>query len=194
MAALPHADSRAEGSHGAPTVGWPSRIHQMGAALLIASVCGLELRAVLGPYEDWPFTSAPMFARYQAPGDPVFELSFYFEDPKGTILELDPEQHLGLGELGFRRHFFTRYYGSTDALHPSGHFPRDGRAAFRERMAAWMKLVVATYARKHGHAPVRIWLEASKLSAGRVERRPLFEFIPKTGQLRDLPRSWARGP
>src|SRR6187399_890181 len=194
MAALPHADSRAEGSHGAPTVGWPSRIHQMGAALLIASVCGLELRAVLGPYDDWPFTSGPMFARYQGPNDQVFELSFYVEDPEGTILELNPEQHLGLGELGFRRHFFTRYYGSTAELHPNGHFPRDGRAAFRGRIAAWMKLVVTAYARKQGHAPGRIWLEASKLSAGRVERRPLFEFSPKTGQLRELPRPWLERP
>lgn len=195
MPALPHTDSRAEASHGEPSVGWPSRIHQVGAALLIASVCGLELRAVLGPHEDWPFTSAPMFARYQAPDAPVFELSFYVEDPKGTRVELQPQEHLGMGELGFRRQFFARYYGSTDELHPSGHFPRDGRAAFRERIALWMKLVIAAYTRKRGHAPERIWLEASKQSLGHVERRPLFEFVPKTGQLRELPRtSWVEGP
>ena len=196
MPALPHADSRAEASQRAAWVGWPSRVHRVAAALLIMSVCGLELRAVLGPHEDWPFTSAPMFARYQTPDDPVFELSFYVEDPIGTTLELDPQAHLGTGELGFRRHFFARYYGSTDERHPSGHFPRDGRAAFRERLAAWMKLVVAAYVKKRGHAPDRIWLEASKLSAGRVdERRPLFEFIPKTGRFRELPHTtWAEGP
>lgn len=194
MSALPHADSRAEASQSAASVGWPSRVHQVGAALLIAVVCGLELRAVLGPHEDWPFTSAPMFARYQAPDDPVFELSFYVEDPKGTIVELRPQEHLGVGELGFRRHFFARYYGSTDELHPSGHFPHDARAAFRDRIAAWMKLVARAYARKGGHAPGRIWLEVSKLSAGRLERRPLFEFVPQTGQLRELARPWRGGP
>src|SRR5688572_29539849 len=127
---LPRADADAEGDHpdaalGSERAHWPSLRHRLGAALLIASITGLELWAVLGPHEDWPFTSAPMFARYQTPGDPVFELSFYVEDPAGVRVELDPLRHLGTGELGFRRHFFARYYGSTDPRHPSGHLPSE---------------------------------------------------------------------
>lgn len=195
---LPRADADAEGDHqGAPPAperaNWPGRLHRSAAALLITTIAGLELWAVLGPHEDWPFTSAPMFARYQTPGAPVFELSFYAEDPAGVRVELDPLRHLGTGELGFRRHFFARYYGSTDPRHPSGHLRSDSEAAFRQRIAGWMRLVALAYAKQQGHPPRRLWLEASKLSAGRVERRPLFEFDPRSGELRTLSRGpWAR--
>jgi hypothetical protein len=164
-------------------------LHRLGAALLVASIVGLELWAVLGPREDWPFTSAPMFARYQTPADPVFELSFYVEDPAGSRVELDPLRHLGTGELGFRRHFFARYYGSTDPRHPSAHLPSDSEAAFRLRIAHWMQLVARAYGKQQGHPPRRLWLEASRLDADRIERRPLFEFDPRTGQLRPLWRA-----
>jgi len=177
---LPHADSRADG---AP---WPGRLHRLGAALLVVTVVGLELRAVLGPHEDWPFTSAPMFARYQTPGAPVFELSFYVEDVQGVAVELEPLRHLGMGELGFRRHFFARYYGSTDPAHPSWHLPHDNRAKFEQRIAEWMKLVASVYERQQGHPPRRLWLEASKLERGHVERRTLFEYVPNTAQLRTV--------
>ena len=180
---LPDAGVRAEGAE----VGWPGRLHRWGATLLIASTVGLELWAVLGPHEDWPFTSAPMFARYQAPGDPVFELSFFVEDPAGVV-ELDPLRHLGMGELGFRREFFARYYGSTDPEHPSWYLPDDDETKFRKRVAEWMKLVVSAYARKQGHAPQRIWLEASKIDADGVECRMLFEFVASTGQLKTVPK------
>lgn len=194
---LPHADPEAEGAHDAAvepeSTHWPGRLHRAGAALLIASICGLELWAVLGPHEDWPFTSAPMFARYQTLDDPVFELSFYVEEPAGVRVELEPLRHLGMGELGFRRHFFARYYGSTDARHPSGHLASDSEAAFRQRIATFMKLVAVAYAKQQGHPPRRLWLEASAISAHHVERRPLFEFVPRTGELRRLSRSdWAK--
>lgn len=196
---LPRADAEAEGAPrgAAPEperAEWPGALHRLGAALLIACIAGLELWAVLGPHEEWPFTSAPMFARYQTPGDPVFELSFYVEDPAGVRVELDPMRHLGTGELGFRRHFFARYYGSTDARHPSGHLPSDSDAVFRQRIANWMRLVAGAYSKQQGHPPHRLWLEASKLSADRVERRPLFEFDPRTGELGTLARgAWAKG-
>jgi len=188
---LPHADARAEGAEaptGSTPAALPSRLHRFGAALLVAAILGLELRAVIGPYEDWPFTSAPMFARYQTPGDPLFELSFYVEDVEGVTMELDPLRHLDTGELGFRRHFFARYYGSTDPEHPSWHLPHDNRAKFEQRIAEWMKLVVAVYTRRAGHPPRRVWLEASKLEHGHVERRPLFEYVPSTARLRPLAR------
>lgn len=186
---LPHADARVEGAEPpseAARARWPSRLHRLLAALLVAALLGLELRAVLGPYEDWPFTSAPMFARYQTPGAPVFELSFYVEDADGVAVELDPLGHLGTGELGFRRYFFARYYGSTDPEHPSWHLPGDDRAKFEQRIAEWMKLTVSVYTRRAGRPPRRVWLEAAKLENGRVERRPLFEYLPDTGRLRPL--------
>src|SRR5262245_18124717 len=113
---LPHADAREEAAEPPESAlaAWPSPLQRLGAAFLVLAILGLELRAVLGPYEDWPFTSAPMFALYQTPGAPVFELSFYVEDADGVAVELDPLRHLDTGELGFRRHFFARYYGSTD--------------------------------------------------------------------------------
>ena len=180
---LPDADSRADGAL------WPGQLHRLGAALLVATILGLELHAVLGPYEAWPFTSAPMFARYQTPGAPVFELSFYVEDPEGVTVELEPLRHLGIGELGFRRHFFSHYYGSTDPAHPSWHLPDDDRAKFAQRIAVWMKLIVSVYTRHEGHPPRRLRLEASKLEHGQLERRPLFEYVPSTEEL--LPLSGA---
>ena len=167
--------------------GEPCRWHKLAAALLIVLICGLELRAVLGPYEDWPFTSAPMFARYHAPGDPLFELAVWLEPETGPLVELEPDAHLGLGELGFRRQFFAKYYGSTDPRHPSGHHPHDDEASFRARLSRWMQLVSRAYTRRTGMKLKSVQLEVRRLSKAGVERRPVAHFEATSGAVRLLP-------
>ena len=167
--------------------GEPRRWHKLGAASLILVICGLELRAILGPHEDWPFTSAPMFARYHARRDPLFELSIWIEPLGGQLVELEPGPHLGLGELGFRRQFFARYYGSTDPAHPSGHHSQDDEARFRTRLGQWMKLVSSAYVRRTGIPLRSIRLEVRRHSKAGVERRPLAHFDVSSRLLTLLP-------
>lgn len=156
--------------------GEPQGWHRLAAALLILLICGLELRAILGPHEDWPFTSAPMFSRYHTRSDPLFELAVWIEPEGGALVELEPGPHLGLGELGFRRQFFARYYGSTDPAHPSGHHPGDDEERFRTRLGKWMRLVSRAYTRRTGVPLKSVRLEVRRLSKDGVERRPLAYF------------------
>lgn len=185
---LPVDQADAAAPESAP--GWPGRWHRLLASLLVVTVVGLQLRAVLGLHEDWPFTSAPMFARYQAPGDPLYELRVYAVGPGGAPVELDPERDLGLGELGFRRQLFSHYYGSTDPLHPAGHHPADSFELHRQRVLDWMRKVARGYQRQRGQQAERLRLEAVQISGSVVERRPLFDYAPAADHLVVAPRPW----
>lgn len=169
-----------------------SSLGKLGALGVIVLVLGLELRAVLGPHEDWPFTSAPMFARYVAPGDPLYELRIFLERPDGSERELSPRRDLGLGELGFRRQLFARYYGSTDPRHPSGHHPGDTPERFRERLRDFMHKLASVHARRGSHPVVAYRLEVWKLENERVERRPLVRYDVALRELALL-GSWGPG-
>jgi hypothetical protein len=145
--------------------------HRLGATALVAALVGLQLRAMLGPYEDWPFTSAPMFARYHAAEDPLFELQFIARLPDGSEHEIVPQRDLGLGELAFRRQFFARHYRSADPKHRGERPTQDGRAAFEQRMAAWLKRVARVYERTTRHRLAGVRLEVRRVTSSGSESR-----------------------
>ncbi len=161
----------------------PSFVHKCAAGLLVLTLCALELRAIVGPHEDWPFTSAPMFARYVAAGDPLYELHLVVELPSGSETELDPKRDLGMGELGFRRQFFTQVYGSTDPRHPSQHRLDDSRERFRARLLDSMKKLSGVYTRRSGRALAGLRLEVWRLEGPRLERRPVARYGVANQQL-----------
>jgi hypothetical protein len=99
------------------------------------------------PLEAWPFTSAPMFARYQARRAPLYYIRWWVEQA-GTRRPLVPKVDLGIGELPFRRGYFSAYYGSTDAAHPGGHFPDDGEAAFLARQSEYCARLRGAWSRR----------------------------------------------
>lgn len=190
MTVLPVDSARQPVPEDAP--GWPGRWHRLAASALLATVVALQLRAMIGPHEDWPFTSAPMFARYQAPGDPLVELRVLVVTEGRGEFELDAERDLGLGELGFRRQFFSQYYGSTDPEHPSRHYSKDGFAQHRQRVLDWMRKVARGVRRKRGQLPQRLRLEAVRVTGSERERHPLFEYLPATDVLVQPARPWWR--
>jgi len=128
-----------------------SRAVGLGLTLLLG---GLELGAVLGPWEDWPFSSAPMFARRQDLRAPVYYIEWYLRRGEER-LPLSPQKHLGIGELPFRRGYFAAYYGSADPRHTAGHMAPADEAAFLRRQSEYCGRLQAAWQRRTGQpAPV----------------------------------------
>jgi hypothetical protein len=173
-------------AHGTLSAGAPGRAHKLAALALVGALCLLQLRAMWGPYEDWPFTSAPMFARYHAAGDPLFEFRLFVVGQDGAARELDPRRDLGLSEIGFRRQFFANYYGSTDPYHPSRHLPGDDEQAFLERVRDWMLRVERAYRVQNHRTPRLLRLEVWRIRQDSIEKRPIVEYRTENHALRRL--------
>jgi hypothetical protein len=122
----------------------------------------LELVAIAGPHEDWPFTAAPMFARYHAREQPLFEIDVFVRESSGTRRPLRARE-LGLGELSFKRQLFARWYGSTDQRHPAGHHPNDTPERFAARMVELLERLAKVETRRTGRAPAVLELEVRRL-------------------------------
>lgn len=150
--------------------------HRLAAGALVATLVALQLGAMLGPHEDWPFTSAPMFARYHSADEPLFELRFIARFADGHEQEILPQRDLGLGELAFRRQFFAKHYGSADPKHPGGHQAQDTRVAFERRMTSWLRRVAVVYERGTGRALAAVRLEARRVTPSGTESKRVFEF------------------
>lgn len=147
-----------------------SRWHKVSASVLIVALVGLKAWAIVGPYEDWPFTSAPIFAYYVAPGSPVYDILFHAEDTDGRSWPIRSFRDLGMGELSFKRLFFGKYYGSTDPRYPDGHHPNDTPEAFAARLGDFCGRLAAVMARR-GRAPVAIRIEVHEVAGKHVAKR-----------------------
>jgi hypothetical protein len=145
---------------------WPSSYAQVAVAVLAASLLGLQLWAILGPREDWPFSSAPMFAYYHDADWPLFELNLYAETPAGSEKAIDPRADLGIGEIAFKRQLFADHYGSIDPAHPAGHHEDDSPERFRQRMSELCRKIARAFQQRSG-APVR----KIRVEVARVEQR-----------------------
>jgi len=141
----------------------PSRAHKLFAVSLALFLLGLEFFAVAGPYEDWPFTAAPMFARYHAREQPLFEIDVFVRDSSGTRRRLRARQ-LGLGELSFKRQLFARWYGSTDPRHPAGHHVNDTPQQFAARMSELLDRLATLETRRTGRALTALELEVRRVA------------------------------
>jgi hypothetical protein len=127
---------------------------------------GLELAAVLSPREDWPFTSAPMFARRHERSAPLYYIEWWVEQGRRRRL-LSPQEDLGIGELPFRRGYFAAYYGSADPEHPGGRGAGDGEPAFVQRQTEYCGLLRAAWARLRRATPPEFALVVAEEVAGR---------------------------
>jgi hypothetical protein len=152
------------------TSAWPSRGARLGVGLLAAAILGLELRAIAGPHEDWPFSSAPMFAYYHDAGSPLFELELFAEVAPGRERRIEPRTDLGIGQIAFKRLLFADHYGSTDPVHPAGHHENDSPERFRRRMSEFCRKVARVFAQRTGTTPRSIRVELSRIEQQRDAR------------------------
>jgi hypothetical protein len=131
--------------------------------LLVLVLVGLQVWAMAGYRDDWPFAANAMFAFPRHDAEPVYELDVLVE-VEGSWRRLDPEADLGLAHPEyFRRMFFSRYYGSTNGQFPQRMFSSDDRARFEARLTAFCRAVARSLT-DHGEAATALRLEL-------VERR-----------------------
>jgi hypothetical protein len=152
---------------------WPSRRTKLAATALAGAVLGLELWAIEGPREDWPFTSAPMFAYYHDADWPLFELNLYAELSTGSERPIEPRAELGIGEIAFKRLLFADYYGSIDPHHPAGHHENDSPELFQQRLSEFCRKVARAFAERTGAPARKIRLEVARVEQQRNARGEL---------------------
>jgi hypothetical protein len=156
----------------------PTRAAKLGALALTALLVGLQLRAMIGPWEDWPFTSAPMFARYHSADRPLYEIAIVEEADSGAERRLAASD-FGLREISFGRSFFGDVYGSTDPHHPAGHHPGDTPDRFAARMAELSARLVAVRERRGAPRPRALRYELWRIERGSVTARsPIGRYLP----------------
>jgi hypothetical protein len=164
----------------------PSRLERIGASCLIVVLLGLEVWAVAGYHDDWPFAVNAMFSFHRTPSEPVYDV-FVTASGLGASRRLDPRTDLGAPNTeSFRRMFFARWYGSTSSRFPQRGVVHDDPARFIDRMDAFCKAVTAELARRGEAVPATVSVEIDRLQReGRwwvvTERRTAFVYDVATG-------------
>jgi hypothetical protein len=123
--------------------------------------------ALIRPFEEFPYTSAPMFAHYvDKETTPRFALRFVAEMSRtDREIPITPG-HLGVPGVPFSRHYFGQVYGSTDPHSPFGSHGDDTRPAFERRNAEFFARVALVLRRRDPglwKSLARIRLEAVRL-------------------------------
>ena len=137
--------------------------HKVAVSIFILMLLTLQIIAILGPFDDWPFASNSMFGFYRTSDEPAYELVIQVDDGTGTLRSIDSKKDLGLSNPdAFRRLFFGKWYGSIDPAFPQGKYPGDTPAAFASRMTDFCQKV-ADVMRRSGMSPVAIRLEIRQM-------------------------------
>jgi len=107
----------------------------VGSAVSFAFLL-LNLWPLIDPFEDFPLTSAPMFAHYVNTETPRYRFRLTAERAGGEVREIRATD-LGLAGVEFSRDFFGSVYGSIDRHSPFAPHGADSPAAFRARLRAF---------------------------------------------------------
>jgi len=147
----------------------PTRVprRELCATVFIGAFLLPTLAGFIVPYEEFPYTSVPMFAHYV--GDDTARYRFRF------IVQVGDDQQerelrateLGLGGLEFSRYFFS-VYGSIEPFSPFSHHRDDDRATFEERLSEFFGRVATELKRRDQNAWHRlshIRLEIARLNS-----------------------------
>jgi hypothetical protein len=140
-------------------------LRDLCAALFIVAFLLPNLLGLIVPYEEFPYTSVPMFAHYV--GDDTGRYRFRFVVQTGADREERELRatELGLGGLEFSRYFFS-FYGSIEPFSPFSHHRGDTREAFEARLSGFFGKVVTELKRRDREAwrsLSRIRLEIARL-------------------------------
>jgi hypothetical protein len=124
---------------------------------------------IVSPHEEFPFTSAPMFAHYLGEATPRYRFLFTAEfDDSRSPQEVRGAQ-LGVAGVEFTRYFFGKVYRSIDPDSPFTGPGSDTPAAFEGRMTTFLGRMAAVLQRRD---PVR-WrgLQRLRLEVVRMDAR-----------------------
>lgn len=138
-----------------------------------AGMIGAMGAGVALPLEDWPLTSAPMFAHPHVRGDPKFRFVFDVRTRKGAVRELR-SLDVGLSDTRLMRLFFGHTYGSTDPDYPHGRLGPDTPERFRERQRRFFRALVGEVERRRrARGVARVELVVERVVRRKVEERRL---------------------
>jgi hypothetical protein len=142
------------GSNGGegPRRGWNGSVgYKLVVVVLSLAFLAPNLWAIVQPYEDWPYTSLPMYAPSVDRDTPRYRFIFLGELSDG------PEQEVSTYSVGVdyaaMRFFFMYVYGSVETgASPFNRFPDDTRRAFEDRLSRFF----AAYTKRYeGRFPAR---------------------------------------
>jgi hypothetical protein len=101
-------------------------------AFLLPNVIALFI-----PYEEFPYTSAPMFAHYVGDNTPVYRFRFIGEFQDERVAREIRAADLNMNGVPFSRYFFGSVYGSIDPLSPFGRYVSTTPAEFEQRLTTF---------------------------------------------------------
>jgi hypothetical protein len=127
--------------------GWTRAGHLL-AMLFIIVFLAPNLVALVIPYEEFPYTSAPMFAHYVGEETPRYRFHFIAVFVNGQAAQEIYATDLGLNGVGFSRYFLGSMYGSIDPRSPFGHHGEDTEAAFENRLSGFFRRMMTVLARR----------------------------------------------
>ncbi len=147
------------------------------------------LAGLLIPNEDWPVTSAPMFAHYVDDLTPRYRFRFmgHFNASSKKKREIRAKKDLGIREWNLMRFFFGKVYGSIDPYSPFGHHPEDNPERFQERLGRFFQGLMKQFQKmnpKEGNQLERIDLLVVKLDSQnrKIESRRVGFFNVSSGR------------
>jgi len=147
------------------------------------------------PYEEYPYTSAPMFAHYVGEDTPLYRIRLVAERADGSEREIHATD-FGLNGVEFTRQFFGAIYGSIDPYSPFGHHGDETRDEFERRLSDFFpRLVTALERRSPGmlEQVPQIRVDVARLDAS--NREALVHVVGRYSiASRHFTHTWGRGP
>ncbi|MDD7885848.1 hypothetical protein [Flavivirga sp. 57AJ16] len=102
--------------------------------LIISLILLPNLFVVIVGIESFPLTCAPMFGHYI---DDETDLYLFKFEGENSLGKTNLVKYYGKRETLFIRHFFSKVYGSTEAISPFSNQLYESNTAFHDRMNAF---------------------------------------------------------
>jgi len=126
---------------------------KLAVTSFVLALVGLQVAAVAGRFDDWPFAANAMFSYHRTASEPVYDLQVLRYDDRGVVHVVDPVRDLKVpSRLEFRRMFFSRWYGSTAAEFPQRGLTPLEPGDFDARMLTFCRAVRDTLRSEHTEA------------------------------------------
>ncbi|MCB0352199.1 MAG: hypothetical protein KDD64_01705 [Bdellovibrionales bacterium] len=121
-----------------------------------------NLWAVISPYENWPFTCAPMFAHYVDESTPRYRFAFQVQFEDGSRDEVG-YYSAGLN-WSLMRYFFKWVYGATPSGGVFALYPSDTQENFENRLSTFFSAFVSALSERIApKKPIKLTLHAIRL-------------------------------
>lgn len=151
----------------------------VSAALVIPNLIVIALGT-----EDFPFTTAPMFAHYVGPETELF--SFRFEGVRDGIAEPLPIQEAGLSGLELNRQLVAWYYRPMTATSPLRDFSgaSESPEVFAQRMGTFFG-PIADFLRENrdlAYDEIDLYVDVSDREGQVYETELVGRYDPETGR------------